>query len=95
MCAVLQGQAKRINDAAVTASSWHVLNHIRDWLGGERVDGLYDPEAVVEGGRLEVTKAMLVPCSTERLAVGTCNDQVHSCQGDDAGGVYECDILRY
>ena len=88
-------QAERIEDASVAASSWHVLNHIRDWLGGKRVDGLYDPKAVVEGGRHEVTKAMLVPCSTERLAVGTGNDQVHPCQGDDAGGVYKGDILRY
>ena len=59
------------------------------------MDGLYDPEAVVEGGRPGVTETLLVPCGTERLAVGSGNDQAHPCQGDDAGGVYLCDILRY
>ena len=32
MSADLQWEAERVNDASVSASSWHILDHVRDWL---------------------------------------------------------------
>ena len=46
MSADFEREAERIDDASVSASSWHILDHICDRLMSQIMNGSYDSEAV-------------------------------------------------
>ena len=89
-----QWQAKRIDDAAISASAKHVLYHIGEWLESQIVDRSDDAQAVFEGCRARVAEAILIARGAEWLAIGAGDYKVDASQCNDAGCVDQSDVLR-